>query len=189
MPEAPAFTVSHNAAQTTLFSIDATAFDRWSEAKGEELECMIPTRTDPHAAERLVELLNDAKNTGVIVGDKALELNVHWDDEEDVSGFYVVLNNTSGSQRLIGLTSGWTEVLRIETVTDAAACARDHLDEVCRVANTVLETLKTAPPQRVDSAHQHFGYWINRSARTARCYRCQYQFVGTDETAEDWEPA
>jgi hypothetical protein len=35
-------------------------------------------------------------------------------------------------------------------------------------------------------AHRHFGYWINRTRRTARCYVCQYQFLGDDTTAEDW---
>ncbi|GAT02512.1 hypothetical protein [Mycolicibacterium fortuitum] len=189
MPEAPGFTVSLNATQATPFRIDAAAFGRWSEAKREELECEIPTRADPRAGEMLAALLNDARNAGVIVGANAIELNVHGDDDEEASGFYVVLNNTSGNQRLIGLTSGWTEVLRIEEVIDAAACAREHLDEVCRVANNVLEALETTPPQRIDTAHRHFGYWINRAAGTARCYRCQYQFIGTDETAEDWNPA
>lgn len=32
---------------------------------------------------------------------------------------------------------------------------------------------------------RHFGYWINRRRR-ARCYECQFQFVGDDTTAEQW---
>jgi hypothetical protein len=35
-------------------------------------------------------------------------------------------------------------------------------------------------------AHTHFGYWINRTRRTARGYACQYQFLGDDVTAEEW---
>lgn len=37
--------------------------------------------------------------------------------------------------------------------------------------------------------HRHFGYWINRARRTARCYACQYQFRGDDTTAEPWVQA
>lgn len=33
---------------------------------------------------------------------------------------------------------------------------------------------------------RHFGYWINRRSRRARCYECQFQFVGDDTTAEQW---
>lgn len=35
--------------------------------------------------------------------------------------------------------------------------------------------------------HRHFGYWINRASGQARCYECQYQFVGDETSAEDWE--
>ncbi len=36
--------------------------------------------------------------------------------------------------------------------------------------------------------HRHFGYWIDRDWGRARCYECGFQFVGTDETAEEWQP-
>jgi hypothetical protein len=39
----------------------------------------------------------------------------------------------------------------------------------------------------VKQPHRHFGYWINRGSGQARCYECQYQFVGDESTAEDWE--
>lgn len=38
----------------------------------------------------------------------------------------------------------------------------------------------------LNQPHRHFGYWINRRRRTARCYECQYQFYGDDTTAEEW---
>lgn len=36
--------------------------------------------------------------------------------------------------------------------------------------------------------HKHFGYWINKAARSARCYDCgcQYQAAAADE-AEPWK--
>lgn len=37
--------------------------------------------------------------------------------------------------------------------------------------------------------HRHYGYWIDREWGRARCYGCGFQFAGTDDTAEDWQPA
>lgn len=36
--------------------------------------------------------------------------------------------------------------------------------------------------------HRHFGYWIDRGGGRARCYGCGFQFAGTEDTAEDWQP-
>lgn len=41
-------------------------------------------------------------------------------------------------------------------------------------------------PRDQSLPHRHFGYWINRPRRQARCYECQYQFLGDDTTAEQW---
>lgn len=36
--------------------------------------------------------------------------------------------------------------------------------------------------------HKHFGYWINESVGTARCYDCGYQYQATSPAdAESWE--
>lgn len=35
--------------------------------------------------------------------------------------------------------------------------------------------------------HEHFGYWINRELRTARCYECGFQFIADDDSAEEWD--
>lgn len=40
----------------------------------------------------------------------------------------------------------------------------------------------------VGGGHRHYGYWIDRELGTARCYECQFQFAGTEGTAEDWNP-
>jgi len=189
MPTAPAFTVSLTAPQVTLFSVDEAAFDRWCEAKADELECDVPQWTDPAAGAALSDFFHDAQQAGVIIGDAAFDLQVTGDDDAEVSGFYAVLKNASGDQRLIGLTSGWTEVLRVAAGTPARQGAREHLDEICNVANSVLRTIGVASEATAITTHRHFGYWINRAMRTARCYECQYQFVGTDDTAEDWNPA
>lgn len=65
-----------------------------------------------------------------------------------------------------------------------------HLDEKIGLATSVrtVETrssvcLRLSPRVRSDN---FVGYWINRALSTARCYECQFQFVGTDDTAEDW---
>ncbi|KAA1250315.1 hypothetical protein F0Q45_10270 [Mycobacterium simiae] len=150
----PAFTVTLTATQTTLFNIDAAAFERWCAAKGEDLECEIPIWTMSDAGAALSEMFYDARKAGVIVGDAAFELNVYGDDDVEVSGFYCVLKNVSGSQRLIGLTSGWTEVLRITDATDAPECAREHLEEICRVANDVLRAVG-ANPGGTGLTHRH----------------------------------
>lgn len=185
---APAFTVTLADARPTLFNVDEDAFTRWCDAKGEELACEIPTRTNPRAGAALSDLFYDAKEAAVILGDNAVELSVYGDDDEEVSGFYAVLKNTVGSQRLIGLTSGWTEVPRIDDATDARQAAREHLEEICTVANDVLRAVG-ANPGTTATNHQHFGYWINRALGTARCYECQFQFTGTETTAEDWKPS
>ncbi|MGH3580128.1 MAG: hypothetical protein ACRDUB_00965, partial [Mycobacterium sp.] len=103
----------------------------------------------------------------------------------ETSGFYAVLKNVAGGQRLVGLTSGWTEVPRVDDGADARCSAREHLDEICTVANDVLRAVGVSPTPAA-TEHQHFGYWINRALGTARCYQCQHQFIGTDTTAEDW---
>ncbi|AGB27378.1 hypothetical protein Mycsm_07286 (plasmid) [Mycobacterium sp. JS623] len=41
----------------------------------------------------------------------------------------------------------------------------------------------------VPEVHRHYGYWIDREWGRARCYGCGFQFAGTDDTAEDWQPA
>lgn len=183
---APAFTVTLTATQVTLFSINEEAFDRWCAAKADELECDVPKWTDPGAGSALSDLIHDALHAGVIIGDPSFDLQVNGDDDAEVSGFYAVLKNAAGDQRLIGLTSGWTEVLRVDDGTDARQSAHEHLDEICNVANSVLRAIGVAAETTSTSAHRHFGYWINRALRTARCYGCQFQFVGTDDTAEDW---
>lgn len=43
--------------------------------------------------------------------------------------------------------------------------------------------------EAADGQHRHFGYWIDRDWGRARCYGCGFQFAGTDDTAEDWQPA
>lgn len=68
---APAFTVTLNAAQVTLFSVDEAAFDRWCAAKGDELECEVPKWTDPSAGAALSDLFHDAQKAGVIKGTPA----------------------------------------------------------------------------------------------------------------------
>lgn len=186
---APAFTVTLSATQITLFSIDDKAFDNWCEDKGEDLECDVPKWTEPTAGATLSQFFYEARQAGVIIGDANFDLQVNGDDDAEISGFYVILKNAGGDQRLIGLTSGWTEVARVEDGTDAPQSAREHLDEICNVANSVLRTVGVAEPDSSRSAHRHFGYWINRTSRTARCYTCQYQFLGADDTAEDWNPA
>lgn len=183
----PAFTVTLTAAQITLFSIDDDAFDRWCEAKGDELEYDVPEWTEPTAGATLSQFFYEAQQAGVVIGDASFDLQVHGDDDAELSGFYAVLKNAGGDQRLVGLTSGWTEVARVEKGAGIRESAREHLDEICNVANSVLRTFAASPG--TSSAHHHFGYWINRQARTARCYECQYQFVGTDDTAEEWKQA
>lgn len=181
----PAFTVTLAAAQITLFSLDEAAFTRWCDAKGDELECDVPTRSNPSAGAALSDLFHSAKDAAVIIGDNAFELDVYGDDDDENSGFYAVLKNVTGGQRLVGLTSGWTEVPRVDDGDDARRSAREHLDEICTVANDVLRAVGVNPTPAAKE-HQHFGYWINRALGTARCYQCQHQFIGTDTTAEDW---
>lgn len=44
------------------------------------------------------------------------------------------------------------------------------------------------PDPAAGGTHRHFGYWIDRDGGRARCYGCGFQFAGTEDTAEDWQP-
>ena len=44
------------------------------------------------------------------------------------------------------------------------------------------------PGLAAEGTHRHFGYWIDRDGGRARCYGCGFQFAGTEDPAEDWQP-
>lgn len=126
------------------FTINVEAFDRWVAAKGEELECDLPDRSHERPGGAMSELYYEALEAQAIVADPRVELSVNGDDDWGSSGYYVVLHNRNGTQRRVGITSGWNELTWLAPGTSARDGAYQYLDEVCAVANEILGMLTLA---------------------------------------------
>jgi len=142
---APAFAVLATSARPARYRINETAFNTWCDELGEELETELPEPSAEQPAGRLASFADNAAEAGVIEPVTGLQLDVHGDDSYYDSGFYVMLSNTTGEQRCIYLTSGWNELYYQAEDTDPRESARDYLDTLCAVANTVLDRLHPHP--------------------------------------------
>jgi hypothetical protein len=135
---AASFVVTANGTRTPFY-IDADAFAHWVGAEGDELECNLPDPSDDCAGSALSDLVYRALSAGVIVGDSGIELNVH--SHADGAGYFLRLNNLAGRQRLVGLTVGRHELPWPPNHFTPSESARHHLQEICDVANTLLDSL------------------------------------------------
>ncbi|WP_156166246.1 hypothetical protein [Mycobacterium haemophilum] len=130
---APAFMVTTYSTQMT-FDIDDDAFAAWVDNQGEDLGGKLPNSSDDCAGSALSELVYEALSAGVLVGNPAIELNVHTDG----AGYLVRLNNAAGRQQLLGLTRGHHEIHWPLNGLTHSEEARFHLQEICDIANALL---------------------------------------------------
>ncbi|SHU68780.1 Uncharacterised protein [Mycobacteroides abscessus subsp. abscessus] len=73
------------------------------------------------------------------------------------------------------------EYLSLEAAAEAANAITALLAEIAEDQGT-----RNSPTPK---NHRHFGYWINKSRRTARCYDCGHPYEPrTDKDAEPWMP-
>ncbi|WP_454560849.1 hypothetical protein [Mycobacterium haemophilum] len=154
---APAFMVTTYSTQMT-FDIDDDAFAAWVDNQGEDLGGKLPNSSDDCAGSALSELVYEALSTGVLVGHPAIELNVHTDG----AGYLVRLNNVAGCQPSVGLTRGFHEIHWPPVGLAYDECARYFLQEICKVANALLDDLVghsdgLAPGAGLGSRHRVVG--------------------------------
>jgi hypothetical protein len=139
--DAPAFTVTVHGSRMP-FGIDDDAFARWVAAEGDELECNHPDPDDASPGSAVSDLVYRALSAGVLVGDPAIELNVH--SHADGAGYFVRLNNHSGHQQLVGLTRGRHELNWPPNDLTTSEITRHYLQQICDIANTLLDSLLAA---------------------------------------------
>jgi hypothetical protein len=139
---APAFVVTAHGTRTT-FHINDDAFESWVAAEGDELVRYVPALRDTSPGSTLSDLVYRALSAHVLVGDPGIELNVHG--QADGAGYFVRLNNLSGDQLRVGLTRGRHELRWPPIDHLPGEKARRYLQEVCDVANALLDDLPIAP--------------------------------------------
>jgi hypothetical protein len=127
------------------YAIDDQAFEQWAtQFSADEAEFDLPTRDSEHPSRELDRLVTDAVEHGTLTGDPRLQLTIYEGDDEYESGYYIVLHNYHGNQRLVGITSGWTALYANDDATPAEQ-AREYLAQVCDAANRVLDFASDAP--------------------------------------------
>lgn len=121
------------------FGVDESALQSWlREAEPEDFELSLPSTDSQYPSRDLSGLVCDALDNGALIGDPRLRLTVYEGDDDESTGYYVVLHNVIGDQRCIGITSGWTELDFAEPTAALGDQAREYLSMVCAVANTLL---------------------------------------------------
>lgn len=139
--DAPAFVISVNGIRTR-FGIDDDAFAAWVDAEGDELAHHLPDPGDASPGSTLSDLVYRALSADVLVGDPGIELNIHG--HADGAGYFLRLNNLAGRQLLVGLTRGRHELSWAPNDLTPSEGARRYLEDVCDVANTLLNDLLVA---------------------------------------------
>lgn len=145
---APGAFVVTAARRPVSFRIDEEAFKRWCADYGDDLDCIIPDVVVEDAGAALSRMVYEAWESGVIVGNPDLRLDVNGDDDTDGPGFYVLLHNAEPGAQRLWLTSGWTELRRSPEGITPADTARHYLDEVCALANGIVDAIEVAPATR-----------------------------------------
>ena len=148
------FTITYNG-MPDRFEIDEQAFGRWVAQQGEDLGGIIPDWLDEAPGAAFAALVDEATETGVVRVPPGLTLCVYGDDEIDCSGFYDGLRNDGGGR--VGLTSGWNDLKHVLRAAEKHASAnpelvaRECLDEVCAVADTILQVIDGLTDPRSDA--------------------------------------
>lgn len=145
----PAIAVMAVSTRPARYRINDAAFTEMCDELGEELTSELPGLLEESPASRLASFADTAINDRIIEPVTGLQLDVYGDDSYDVSGYYVLVSNTVGTQRHMFLTSGWNELYLMAADTDPREAARDYLETICALANTVIDGLY---PQRVAGA-------------------------------------
>ncbi|QIS09899.1 hypothetical protein [Nocardia arthritidis] len=146
------FTVDHTT--PAYFAVDEHALANWVDEHHDDLDACVPDDMHEAPASAVSDLVSDAVAARVLVGDPDLELQVNGDDDSDGSGFYVILHNRHGRQRMVGLTTGWTEFSFPDKHLPLIDRIRDSLDQVLSTANSLLILVaaqsrpETPAPQR-----------------------------------------
>lgn len=121
------------------FALDQEAFQAWiTPIHPEDLDISLPSKHSEYPSRDLSCLVCDAIEHGALVGDPRPRLTVYEGDDDESCGYSVVLHNEIGDQRMVGITSGWTELDFADPATTPADQAREYLTEVCAVANALL---------------------------------------------------
>jgi hypothetical protein len=139
----PAFVVTANST-LRAFGLDDDAFSAWVADEGDELARYLPAPGDASSGLALSELAYRALSAHVLVGDPGIELNIHG--HADGAGYFVRLNNRAGRQLLVGLTRGRYELRWLPNDLTPSEGARRYLQEVCDVANALLDDLVNPAP-------------------------------------------
>ncbi|WP_157777882.1 hypothetical protein [Nocardia terpenica] len=130
------FTVGH--AAPAHFAVDEHALATWVDEHHDDLDGCVPDDMHEAPGTAVADLVSNAVAAGVLVGDPDLELQVNGDDDWDGSGFYVILHNRHGRQRMVGLTAGWTEFDFPDERLPLMDGIRDCLGQVVSAANSLL---------------------------------------------------
>lgn len=139
----PGFTIAQD--NLIPFAIDEAALRKWI-ARSDDWEGWLPRRTAETPGHDLSALVQNALDYQVLTGDPRLDLQVNGDDDSDGAGCYVLLHNTHGNQRFIGITPGWSELdFPADENTPLTDAARFHLDQICAIANSLLSDIRTSP--------------------------------------------
>lgn len=139
----PAFVLSLDTPMS--FSVDDDALQSWLRPiDPEELELSLPSNGSEYPSRDLSCLVCDAIDNGALTGDPRLQLAVYEGDDDESTGYYAVLRNATGDQRFIGITSGWTELDFADPTAPLVDQAREYLNAVCAVANTLLAIASTS---------------------------------------------
>jgi hypothetical protein len=141
----PAFVITFE--NLTRYTVDDQGFQQWvARIDPEDLEVDLPTRKSEYPSRDLGRLVTAAIEHGAINGDPRLELTIYEGDDDDGAGYYVVLHNRSGDQRLTGITSGWNELDYVASDATPSEQAREYLAVVCDIANVTLGRTSQTPP-------------------------------------------
>lgn len=141
---APTFMVTAHGVPAT-FGIDEEMFATWLAVEGDGLGVKLPDPSTDCAGSALSELVYEALSAGVLVGDPGIELNIHDSMTTDEPGYVVRLNNLDGQQLSVSLTRGWHEIHWPPKGLTSSEGARYYLQQVCDVANALLNDLAVTP--------------------------------------------
>ena len=144
-PLPPAFVLTLD--NLIWFDLDEQAFQAWITPihPEDDLDISLPSKHSEYPSRDLSCLVCDAIDHGALVGDPPLRLTVYEGDDDESCGYYAVLHNEIGDQRMAGITSGWTELDFADSAATPADQAREYLTEVCAVANAVLGFVPHGP--------------------------------------------
>lgn len=126
------------------FALDPDRFAAWIEGERDQQEDLVPTPGNSRPAWLLKDVLEMAIETGVVVGDRRLTLDIAPSDNPNgpllpigEQGYRVLLKN-SVAEGLLETTGPWTAMTYSDAGEEASAALRRCLQVVCDEANAML---------------------------------------------------